>query len=164
MQTLSTWRLSHGGITLVGSLMLLIGLGMADWAAALCVTPQEEGVWYNIDPNTSAITQAEVSLENCGDVILCDTDGHCTGGKTTYSMTLWGQCHPSDCYWGKISGEARLQDGAWWIVGTYEFGWKTATVWLRTYEFSGITYLRVWVWNDYHDTRTDRAFDGWFLP
>jgi hypothetical protein len=131
---------------------------------ALCVEAEEEGIWHNIDPNTREITQAEVHI-GCNDLRICDAEtGRCPSVKSAGSIELWGQCHPSDCYWGMIPGERRQHDGAQWLVGIYTFGWKTAHVWLRTYDFSGEKYLRVWVWNDYHDGRTDRAFDGWFLP
>jgi hypothetical protein len=38
-------------------------------------------------------------------------------------------------------------------------------VWVKTYVYSGITYLRVYVWTDFTaaDGRTDYAIDEWML-
>jgi hypothetical protein len=90
--------------------------------------------------------------------VIC-VNGVCR--PTLYSVQLWGKCHPTDCDWGVVTGKRGKDD---WIEVTYYFGFKTSYVWTKTYEFYGLTYLRVYVWNDYHDSRTDRAFDGWFLP
>jgi hypothetical protein len=129
-------------------------------ASALCATPREQGVWRNIDPNTTAITRTDVSLRDCGDQVLCDTDGNCTGGQTTFNLHLWGRCHPTDCDWGTTIGYPQY-DG--WIAGTYNFGFKISHVWVRAYDYWGLTYLRVWVYNDFTDGRADYVTDEWFL-
>jgi hypothetical protein len=140
----------------IAILFMLIGLAtFASSASALCITPEEEGVWKNIDRNTRSVTEAEVHLSQCGDVVL-----NGVREPTLYSVRLWGKCHPSDCDWGTVNGE-RHGD---WIRVTYDFSFKTATVWTKTYSFYGRNYLRVYVRNNYYDTRADQVFDDWYLP
>ena len=118
------------------------------------------GDWRNI-ANTNAMTRALVSF-TCSDVILCDTTGHCTGGDSYYSTQMFGKCSPTDCNWGTVRAYPQY-DG--WIKSTYNFGFKTSSVWLKTYSYYGLTYLRVWVYNDFTpaDGRTDYTTDEWFL-
>jgi hypothetical protein len=125
-----------------------------------CYAPQT-GDWRNIDPNTRSITRTHITFD-CQDVILCDLDGNCTGGDSAYYMQVFGKCHPTDCAWGR----RRAYDmGGGWIRSLYHFGWKTSHVWTKTYSYYGLTYLRVWVHNDFSaaDGRTDYTTDEWFL-
>ena len=126
---------------------------------SLCSAPLV-GDWRNI-ANTNAMTRALVSF-TCSDVILCDTTGHCTGGDSYYSTQMFGKCFPTDCNWGRVRAYPQT-DG--WIKSTYNFGFKTSSVWLKTYSYYGLTYLRVWVHNDFTpaDGRTDYTTDEWFL-
>jgi hypothetical protein len=128
--------------------------------AALCSAPLV-GDWHNIDPNTRAMTRALVTFQ-CSDVILCDTQGNCTGGDSYYSTQMFGKCHPTDCAWGRVRAYPQY-DG--WIRSIYSFGFKTSHVWLKTYSYYGLTYLRVWVFNDFSpsDGRADYTTDEWFL-
>jgi len=128
--------------------------------ASLCSAPLV-GDWHNINASTNAMTRALVSF-TCSDVILCDTTGHCTGGDSYYSTQMFGKCSPTDCNWGTARAYPQY-DG--WIKSTYNFGFKTSSVWLKTYSYYGLTYLRVWVYNDFTpaDGRTDYTTDEWFL-
>jgi hypothetical protein len=128
--------------------------------AALCSAPLV-GDWRNINAGTNAMTRALVSF-TCGDVILCDTKGNCTGGDSYYSTQMFGKCSPTDCAWGRVRAYPQY-DG--WIRSIYYFGFKTSHVWLKTYNYYGLTYLRVWVYNDFtaSDGRTDYTTDEWFL-
>jgi hypothetical protein len=77
-------------------------------------------------------------------------------------MRPFGQCHPTDCNWGRL----RAYDmGDGWIRSIYNFGFKTSHVWLKTYSSGPVTYLRVWVHNDFTpaDGRTDYTTDEWML-
>jgi hypothetical protein len=124
--------------------------------AALC-GPTMTGDWRNIDPNTRSMTRAVVDY-TCNDVVLCDIFGHCSGGDSYYSMHVFGKCHPTDCDWGRL----RATDmGGGWIKSTYNFGFATDHVWLKTYQYYGLTYLRVWVYTDFTaaDGRTDYTSD-----
>ena len=78
------------------------------------------------------------------------------------SASPFGKCSPSDCNWGTARAYPQY-DG--WIKSTYNFGFKTSSVWLKTYSYYGLTYLRVWVYNDFtpSDGRTDYTTDEWFL-
>jgi hypothetical protein len=129
--------------------------------AALCSVAPLSGDWRNIDASTRSMTRALVSF-TCGDHVLCDTQGNCTGGESYYSTQMFGKCHPTDCDWGRVRA-AFMSDG--WIRAMYYFGFKTSHVWLKTYSYYGLTYLRVWVFNDFtaSDGRTDYTTDEWFL-
>ncbi|HVL23260.1 MAG TPA: hypothetical protein VM450_04200 [Thermomicrobiales bacterium] len=131
-------------------------------ASALCATPAIEGDWHNVNTNTRSITRAVIRMVDCGDVIRCDEDGNCTGGETTFSGHLFGKCRPTDCDWGTVYGPQR-SDG--WIRVTYDFGYKTSYVWMKTYTYPGLTYLRVYVDNRFApgDGRTNYTTDEWFL-
>jgi hypothetical protein len=130
-------------------------------AQAICVASQFEGSWKNINPNTNAMTRVDISF-TCNDVILCDQYGNCTGGGSGHTVKAWGKCHPTDCYWG--SRVATSVSGGW-LKAVYNFGFKTSTVWLKTYVYYGRTYLRVYVNNDFTpaDGRTDYVTDEWML-
>ena len=125
--------------------------------AALCSSPMA-GDWRNTT-STNAMTRVVVDF-TCSDVILCDQFGNCSGGDSYYSMRPYGKCHPTDCNWGRLRAHD-MGDG--WIRSIYNFGFKTSHVWLKTYNFWGLTYLRVWVYNDFTpaDGRTDYTTDEW---
>lgn len=131
-------------------------------AAALCTTPAIEGAWHNIDGNTRSITRASLRMVDCGDQVLCDENGNCTNTQTKFAVQLFGKCHPQDCDWGQVVGPQR-NDG--WVQVTYDFGFKTSYVWLKTYSYYGNTYLRVYVDNQFApgDGRADYVTDEWFL-
>lgn len=128
--------------------------------AALCSAPMV-GDWRNINAGTNAITRALVTF-TCNDHVLCDTDGNCTSAESYYSMQVFGKCHPTDCNWGRARA-SYMHDG--WIRAIYHFGFKASHVWLKTYSYYGLTYLRVWVYNDFAswDGRADYTTDEWFL-
>ena len=52
-----------------------------------------------------------------------------------------------------------------WYKASFPFGFKTSAVWVKTYQYYGLTYLRVWVYNDFTpaDGRADYVTDEWFL-
>lgn len=128
--------------------------------AASCYAPMT-GDWRNINSASNAMARAVVDFD-CQDVILCDTSGNCTGGDSHYSMRVYGKCSPANCDWGRKRADD-MADG--WIRSIYGFGFKTSHVWLKTYQYYGLTYLRVWVHNDFAwwDGRADYTTDEWFL-
>jgi hypothetical protein len=114
-------------------------------ARASCLAQPEEGTWRNIDPNTSGMTEARIE-SHCGDNVLCDENGNCTSDSGWY-IRLYGRCHPTDCAWGQVQAvELAASDGRW-LHATYHFAFKTSTAWLKTYSYSGRTYLRAYVVN-----------------
>ena len=137
-----------------------VAVATAAPASALCATPPMTGNWRNIDPNTRSVTRIVVGF-NCGDQILCDTNGHCTGGESYYTTHPFGKCHPTDCDWGVRRAYA-MADG--WERSSYTYSWATTYVWIKTYSYSGLTYLRVYTWTDFTaaDGRTDYSTDEWF--
>jgi len=132
-------------------------------ASALCAASPIQGNWHNTDATTRSMTRVDIS-QNCDDVRHCDADtGICTGGTgSSFTISAYGKCHPTDCAWGTRN----LTDaGTGWYRAVYGFGFKTSSVWVKTYSYYGLTYLRVWVYNDFTpaDGRADYTTDEWFL-
>lgn len=160
-------RWSRGGAgllvpVLLAGLFAVVGLiASGSSASALCSRPAMAGTWNNIDANTRAMRRADVGF-NCGDVVLCDPKGNCTGGESYFTVRLYGACSPTSCDWGTRRMQA-MTDG--WQRAVYDFGFKTSTVWLKTYQYYGLTYLRVYVYNDFTpaDGRADYVTDEWML-
>lgn len=130
-------------------------------AHALCSTPAMAGNWHNINSGTRSLTRVNVTFV-CDDVRLCDTSGHCTGGESYFTLRPFGKCSPTDCDWGTKKA-ATMSDG--WQRATYGYSWATKYVWVKTYVYSGVTYLRVYTWTDFTaaDGRTDYSTDEWML-
>lgn len=120
-------------------------------AAALCLAPPLDGSWENIT-STRSIEAVDFGFE-CGDVCY---NGVC--GRTGMTIRLWGSCHPTNCDWGYADLDPHGSGG--WYRATYSLGWATKSVWVRAYG----SYLRVWVWTNFHDGRTDYASNDWLLP
>ena len=98
----------------------------------------------------------------CGDQVLCDQNGNCTGGDSYVTLQPYGRCSPSDCDWGV----RRATDmGGGWERAVYSHSWATISVWVKDYQFYGATYLRVWTYTDFtaSDGRTDYTTDEWML-
>jgi hypothetical protein len=137
------------------------GVAVAPSAGALCARQPLEGDWRNIDAATRAVTRVVVGF-GCGDVRLCDETGICTGGQSAYTLRPFGRCSPADCDWG-VRSATPMADG--WYRAVYPFGFKTSYVWVKSYQFYGLTYLRVYVVNDFSpgDGRADYTTDEWML-
>jgi hypothetical protein len=160
------WRRSIGALLALAFLLTMATtttavVTTAQPAQALCAASNLEGVWHNIDSNTRAMARVDVTF-TCNDVRFCDPNGNCTGPDIFHSMRPWGSCQPTNCDWGTRRATDMSDD---WIRAIYNFGFKTSYVWLKTYQFSGITYLRVWVHNEFapSDPRTDYTTDEWML-
>ena len=130
-------------------------------ASALCVTQPMAGSWHNINSATRALTKVNVGFV-CGDVRLCDTNGNCTGGESYFTIRPFGKCSPTDCDWGTKRATS-MSDG--WQRAIYPYSWATKYVWVKTYVYSGVTYLRVYTWTDFTaaDGRIDYSTDEWML-
>jgi len=149
----------------------LLGGGMAAATAVTAVTatpasasctspPAIVGSWHNTNANTSAMTRIDV--EWCQSLPGSCTGEICSTGGYGTMIRAWGKCHPTDCYWGRKVASTQA-DG--WEKATFAFGFKTSAVWVKTYQYYGLTYLRVWVYNDFapSDGRADYVTDEWFL-
>ncbi|MEM8529600.1 MAG: hypothetical protein AAGF95_02080 [Chloroflexota bacterium] len=114
----------------------------------------EDGHWTNVDSSTRSITKVDIEFV-CRDV-------HIPGEppKPSYYINLFGSCHPTDCDWGVAGGN---RDSSGWIRTTIDHGYATRHVWVQGYDSSGVDWLRVYIWTDFHDRRQDYASDEWFL-
>jgi hypothetical protein len=162
---LRTQRPARRAALLVVALLagfLAVTAASASPASALCVADPLVGNWHNIDASTRSMTRASISF-SCGDVVLCDTNGNCSGGQSSWAVSLWGKCSPTDCAWGSRPATKR-SDG--WLRTSYNHGFATRDVWLKTYSYYGRTYLRVYVYTDFTaaDGRADYTTDEWMLP
>jgi hypothetical protein len=153
--------------SLLGVALMALGLTVVEMvinakpAFALCAASKLQGNWHNIDANTKSMSRLEVSF-TCNDQRVCDEHGNCTGPDIYHSMRPWGKCETADCDWG-VRRAANTGDG--WIVATYDFGFKTSYVSLKTYEADGVTRLRVKVVNDFTpaDGRPDYTSEEWMI-
>ena len=132
--------------------------------AGLCIVGQvkEVGSWTNPDTNTGGITRA-VFEEECRDDSQTTCSGNiCTtthGVKLVYTAQLWGKCHPTDCYWGKVDGVYTSAD---WLRFQYDHGYANRMVWGQVYSLND-DWLRLIVDTDFvSDSRSDYRFDAWF--
>lgn len=146
-------------LLVLGSCAVLT-LGTSTPASALCASSNLTGDWHNIDAGSRSMTR--IIVETCQPVVTCNGDicqiAHDSGTFTT----PFGSCHPTDCNWGRRQASHEA-DG--WIRTVYPFGFKTSHVWAKTYQYYGLTYLRLWVYNDFTpaDGRADYTTDQWFL-
>jgi hypothetical protein len=131
--------------------------------AGLCVVGQvkEVGTWVNPDTKTRGITKAVFS-EECRD----DTHVTCSGNicqiqygvKLVYTAELWGKCHPTDCYWGKVDG---VYTSANWLRFYYDHGFAKRVVWGQIWS-GGNDWLRLIVDTDFvSPDREDYRFSAW---
>lgn len=78
---------------------------------------------------------------------MCDADtGQCTRSQTTYRLQAFGKCHATDCDWGT---RTTADMGGGWQRAVYQHAWATNYVWVKTYQYYGRTYLRVWANTDF---------------
>lgn len=125
-------------------------------SAGLCAVGQvkEVGHWINPDTDTRGITRAIFEEECRGDTqIQCNGNicGITHGVKLVYTARLWGQCHPTDCYWGKVEGD-RLSSG--WLRFRYDHGFARRVVWGRIWSGSD-NWLRLVVDTDFVSASRD---------
>jgi len=154
------------------ALLIVISGALACTVATTAVAPEAAnaacastltGTWRNIDANTRSIARVDLTMATCGDTVQCDADtGQCHRTQTTYRIRVFGKCHPTDCDWGE---RTTVDAGGGWQQATYQYAWATKQVWVKTYQFYGRTYLRVWVNTDFTpaDGRQDYVSDEWML-
>ena len=116
MQT-NGWRMTRG--LAASAAIAIASLAVATEASALCIDPPQRGTWVNVDPNTRSITRAIIEF-TCVDVI---TPG--VPPPPSWHVTLFGQCHPFDCPWGRVPGRSAA-GGA--ITASYDQGFATRAV------------------------------------
>ncbi len=131
--------------------------------AGLCAVGQvkEVGVWENSDSNTRGVTKA-VFAEECRDdsQTTCNGDicSTTSGVKLVYTAQIWGQCHPTDCYWGKVDGD---YTSANWLRFRYDHGFAKRTVWSQIWS-GGDNWLRLIVDTDFvSPSREDYRSSAW---
>jgi hypothetical protein len=130
--------------------------------AGLCIVPKEAGTWVNSDPNTNGVTRVVIEMV-CQDTpqVICN-GGICTiinSVTPRYYVKVWGKCHPTDCYWGRVEGS---RTGAWQYF-FYNHGFATRDVWAQIWSGSD-AWLRVVIDTHFTDSsgRADYRIDNWF--
>jgi hypothetical protein len=99
--------------------------------ASVCIVGQvkEVGTWVNQDSNTRGVTKV-IFGEECRDAstVKCNGDicSITSAVKLVYTARVWGKCHPTDCYWGKVDGK---YTSAKWLRFYYDPGFAKKTVW-----------------------------------
>ncbi|BCL17168.1 hypothetical protein [Micromonospora sagamiensis] len=147
-------------VTLTLGLTVVANVTTAAPAQALCSTPAITGNWSNIDAASSGVVRVEIRF-TCSDTVVCDAEtGVCTRPPSTLDIRPFGACSPTACDWGWRTTTA-MGDG--WVRALYHHSWATKDVWARTEVWHGQTFLRVWIYTDYTDGRTDRETNEWFL-
>lgn len=142
--------------TFFAGLLLIFGLFgfYTSSAYALCVQPQEEGSWVNVDNNTRSITRANIRFQ-CQDVIL---NGQPYPPGSPFYIKLFGSCHPNDCAWQEVGAE--YASGGW-KLGHINQGFAKRDIWFKTYPNGR---LRVFIRTDFVDPgRRDYTSDDWFV-
>lgn len=144
------------------TLIVLSGISLSSFAG-LCLVGQvkEVGTWVNPDANTSGITRA-IFKEECRDASTTVCNGNIcsttSAVKLVYTSELWGKCHPTDCYWGKVDG---VYTSGRWLRFYYDHGFAKRTVWGQVWS-GGINWLDLIVDTDFVDpARADYRFRAW---
>lgn len=131
--------------SIIAHALLLFGFAgfYAAPAAALCVTPGEEGSWANVDANTRSIVRADVRFQ-CQDQIL---NGQPYPPGEPFYIKLYGACHPTACEWQEV-GANNIAGG--WKRGTIDQGFAR-----RDIRFKRLAdgRLRVIIDTDFRDPR-----------
>jgi hypothetical protein len=132
-----------------GALALPAGL------PALCLTPQEEGSWRNVDSGTRSLTRVELRFV-CQDQIL---NGQPYPPGPPWYFKAWGRCHPTDCEWAEVGGD---ELGSGFVYFTVDHGFARRYVYARmSTVYPG--RLWVWMWTDFVDpARPDYSSSNYF--
>ena len=140
-------------ITVLSSVML-----PTQKSTALCATPNSEllGNWTNIDSNTRSITRVKIDFA-CSDVVLCDTNGHCSQDYTGFVIRVYGACQPTNCDWGQANAEVYKLPGEV-LTAYYNQGFAQRNL------LANVNSGQLWLITDTHFTdqsgRSDyKAFD-----
>jgi hypothetical protein len=143
-------------------MMILFCVSTPSWAS-LCIVGQvkEVGQWVNPDASTSGITKA-IFKEECRDASTTVCNGNIcsttSAVKLVYTAELWGKCHPTDCYWGKVDG---VYTSSNWLRFRYDHGFASRMVWGQVWS-GGINWLDLVVDTDFVDpARADYRFRAW---
>ena len=142
---------------------IMLSMFSSSASAGLCIVGQvkEVGSWVNPDLNTRGITKA-IFGEECRDASYTVCSGnickHVHAVKLVYTAKLWGKCHPTDCYWGKVDG---VYTSANWLRFYYDHGFAKRVVWGQVWSGSD-NWLRLIVDTDFvSPDRDDYRFDAW---
>ena len=122
---------------------------------ALCIQPDEEGEWVNIDPNTRGLTRINLRFV-CQDQIR---NGEPYPPGPPWYVHIWGKCHPTDCDWGEV-GATQLTSG--YIYAFYDHGFAKRYVYAKMSAVRpGLLY--VYMWTNFTDPgRADYSMHCYF--
>lgn len=159
---MSTFIRNYRVLVLVG--LVFCGLFFSSVSSAgQCIVPKEVGTWVNSDPNTNGVTKVIIEMV-CEDTPVYNCSGNIC--SVTYTVTphyyvkVWGKCHPTDCYWGRVEGR---RTSANWQYFFYNQSFATRDVWAQIWSGSD-AWLRVIIDTHFTDSsgRADYRIDNWF--
>lgn len=122
---------------------------------AMCIQPQEEGRWKNVDPNTRSLTHIQLRFV-CQDQVL---NGQLYPPGPPWYVHVFGSCSPTDCDWGEV-GAQHLSTG--YIYAVYEQGFARRYIYAKMAQ-NRPGKLWVYTWTDFKDpNRKDYAASNYF--
>jgi hypothetical protein len=152
-------------LLLLRSFPLILMMSLPNSGFSQCITPFEQGTWFNIDPATGGITKIQVDF-SCNDQILCGVDEHgnvtCSTPGAPFHLHLWGKCSPSDCDWGTVDGNDHWVGSTKWVYSFYDQGFAQRYVYVKpSVVHPGDLYL--WMYTHFADpNRGNYVFTGWY--
>lgn len=139
---------------LLGATVVAGALFLGDGPArAACKAAAEEGEWINANPVPGGVTRIVVGAQ-CQEA---GSEGHPRPAGPPFYIQIFSQCDGADCDWGK-SGATRDESGALWASIRQDFVTRTLT--LKASVGYGEPMLKMALWHDYRDQRTDTWEDA----
>lgn len=114
------------------------GVVFPDEAQALCrAYGPQPGVYQNVDRNTREITRFRLDYR-CNDTIAIPVDATPAEREAarrrlgaSWTVHLWGKCHPRDCDWGATAARTMPVGGVENLLANYDQGFAERRVVLR---------------------------------
>jgi hypothetical protein len=140
-----------GALGLIGTLAALL----PGASQAMCLWPQEEGDWVNVDPGARSLARIQLEFV-CQDTIV---NGQPFPPGPPWYMQAWSKHRPGD--WGRV-GARKLGNGH--IHAVFHQGFATKHVYAKLSQRKP-GQLRVHTYVDFApaDGRIDHVMQDWFV-
>lgn len=143
---------------MVNAIVMLLAVGFAGTATAMCVSPKEGGRWWNTDPKGDPIS-LEVTLDECGDQVL---NGVKT--ETSYGVKVFVKQSNGNLY-QRPKAKAKFKksrDGKTWLGASVPTGGYVDHIWLRRNDVNGQERLYVYIKHESLDNKPSAESRYWF--